>query len=96
MNHVIYKYDIPVGENEFEIRMIAGARILFIEMQYGLPRMWCLCDAPVDEDPRMEIRQFHVKATGEEFSIKGLKYIGSVMMAGGSLLWHYFELMIVI
>lgn len=84
----IYKYQLPAADDA-GVEMQAGAEILHIGVQGDIPMIWAL----VDSEARMEVRKFVTYGTGHEVDCdpSGLKFIGTWMMAGGSLVFHTFE-----
>ena len=86
----IWKYKLRL-EDEQEVHLPGGATVLSVTEQYGelVVYYWVLPDA---ED--REIRTIRIVGTGHSvdahFSALN-KYIGTVVTAGGSLVWHIFE-----
>lgn len=85
----IWKFPVQIGDF-FEIEMPKGAKILHFGIQYDGPQMWVLVDSEVAK----EKRQFMLVGTGHDIHHIGapLKYIGTVLMASDSLVWHLFEI----
>ena len=84
----IYKYELkPNQQGVWEVDMLAGAQILSVQVQQGVPQMW----AVVNPDHEPERRTFVVPGTGQEFPISSdnLKFIATFQM--GLLVWHVFE-----
>lgn len=78
---VIWKYPLaPRCTHE----MPAGAQILTVQEQDGVPMLWAL----VDPDLPMEGRVFVVVQTGERFDGYGLRYIGTFQT---NFVYHAFE-----
>lgn len=85
----IWKYPIPV-QDEIQIEMPKGARVLTVQMQDEQPCVWALGN-PVAEK---EIRQFHMAGTGHPIEhAEKLTYIGTFQMKNGTLVLHLFEKM---
>jgi len=84
--HEIWKYPLGPGENVLE--MPSGAEILTVQVQGHQPVLW----AKVIPNLPKEKRIIRVLATGEGFNGTGLKYISTFQIAGGSLIFHAFEL----
>lgn len=84
----IYKYQLKVIDKQV-VLMPFGAEIFCVQMQNGHPTIW----AAVDEMNSLTQRTIAIAGTGHELgeTAKG-KYIGTVQMDGGSLVWHVFDL----
>ncbi len=82
----IWKYPIGVIDEQ-EISVPEGAVALCVQMQEGVPCIWYQIDAHQDEVHRLSV----VVGTGREFDSRNTKYIGTVQMAAGALVWHVFE-----
>lgn len=82
---MIWKFPVSIAER-FSVEMPAGAEILTVQMQGDTPCMWAI----VDPDAFPEIRNFRMAGTGHELGQIG-RHIGTVQMAGGALIWHFFE-----
>ncbi|MBW3630995.1 MAG: hypothetical protein KY464_17110 [Gemmatimonadetes bacterium] len=89
MAKAVWKFPVPRMDHgaAISIAMPAGACILTIQTQHGVTCMW----AEVDESALLEQRTFLVVGTGGEFDSSGLTYIGTVLSAGGFLVWHIYE-----
>lgn len=85
MTKTIYKYDAPPSDVVW-IAMPKGAEILTVQTQYGNPVIWAI----VDPDSPKEVRRFVVRGTGHKLGKVG-RYIGTVQMMSGRLVFHYFE-----
>lgn len=98
----IFKYEINVTDEPTILEMPRGAKLLSVQTQQvgkyvsvEALSLWALVDdeANLPRDPR----QFVVFGTGHEIPAKFEKsvtaetYIGTAQMAGGSLVWHVFE-----
>lgn len=84
----IWKYPLRlVGEQA--IQMPKGAEILCAQVQgEGAICVWALVDPKVEKEERMIV----IYGTGHPVTDLHCKYIGTVQMDGGSLIWHVFEL----
>lgn len=83
----IWKYTFPPGYSA-GIEMPAGAEILCVQVQHGVPVMWALVDPKA---PR-HLRRFEIVGTGwDTETIRATDYVGTYQMAGGDLVWHVFE-----
>lgn len=90
----VYKYPVPIVD-VFALDLPRGAQILSFHTQDEQPTIWALVDDTLP-DQDVERRQFELVGTGhplptppDEFS---LTFIGTVLMAGGALVWHLFEM----
>ena len=86
--HKIYKYSIRQGTSK--ILLPKNADILCVKIQNDRPTLWALVD--VDTEEREE-RVIRVLATGFD-SVENpgtLKFIDTVLLAGGQLVYHVFE-----
>lgn len=81
----IYKYAASV-QDSIELRLPKGASILTVQMQHNEPCIWALVDPSAPE----EVRLIHVRGTGHPANGLG-RYIGTIQMRGGALVFHYFE-----
>lgn len=87
----IYKYPLKT-EDVVRIKMPAGAEILTVQVQNGLPTLWALVnpDAPLYE------RIIEIFGTGNPVGIgddsgSSRIYIGSYQLYNGSFVGHVFE-----
>jgi len=84
----IYKYPLKVTDKQV-VLMPFGAEILCVQMQNGDPTIW----AAVDEMNSLVPRNIAMAGTGHELGdISKWKYIGTVQMYDGALVWHCFDL----
>ncbi len=85
---VVWKFMVP-GDDNFEIDMPAGARILTVQPQGTQICLWALCDPAQGK----EMRQFRLAGTGHviDWPANRLAYIGTFQVAGGLLIFHLFE-----
>ncbi len=84
----VFKYVLEFADY-VELELPVGAKILHFGIQYGDPRIWAL----VDPIARKEIRKFRFAGTGHPITEHDseLDFIGTVIMRGGALVWHLFE-----
>lgn len=83
----IWKYTVPI-QDVFSFSMPDGAQVLTVQMQDGLPQLW----AVVDTDNPCVDRWFRLGGTGHPLGDDGLRYIGTVQLDGGALVFHLFEI----
>jgi hypothetical protein len=85
---IIYKYVVPIADN-FIIQMPLGAEILTFQSQYDVPTLW----AAVWKNSSIEDRKFSIIGTGHEIDMDMVKkFIGTIQMMKGNLVWHLFEI----
>lgn len=84
----VYKYEIPL-KDDFELELPREAEILSFQCQHDAPCIWVLVEP---RNPPVK-RRFRFAGTGHDIKQdpKGLKFIGTAQMHGGSLIWHLFE-----
>jgi len=81
----IHKYILsPYNE---KVDMLAGAKILHVGVQRGAICIW----AEVDTSAKFVERRFGVYGTGHTMPTEPGKYIGTVMLADGDLVFHIYE-----
>lgn len=85
MARTIWKFPLRVNDVQ-DIEMPRGATILHVNLQYNTICLWAL----VDPDATRERRLIAICGTGHSAPDDG-RYIGSVMMMGGDLVFHVFE-----
>lgn len=69
------------------IEMPAGAKILAIQEQWGMPQMWAL----VDPAAYPEKRRFLTYGTGYPINENVGGHVGTFQLNGGALVFHVFE-----
>ncbi|KKK61113.1 hypothetical protein LCGC14_3017550, partial [marine sediment metagenome] len=86
----IWKFTLPVTDHPI-VLMPKGAKVLSAGVQHGDVQVWAL----VDPEAPKESRRFRVAGTGHplEDEVVSLRFIDTVQMLGGSLIWHIFEYM---
>jgi hypothetical protein len=84
----IYKYKLE-NIDEQSVEMPAGAKILTVQVQYGNPVIWAICDT---EAEKTETRVFRIYGTGHDIdeSVSDT-YIGSYQLYSGQFVGHLFE-----
>lgn len=82
----IYKYPFPV-EDRPELWLPRGARVLSIQDQGGKLCLW----AEVDPEAPKEERRFFLFGTGHRVVGGPMRFLTTVQMAGGKLVWHIYE-----
>lgn len=87
---VVWKFPLaPVTEQA--VVMPAGAEILHVDEQDGRVCLWAL----VDPDASLVEKLISIRGTGEPIDAewKGPRHIGTVLTAGGQLVWHVFAIL---
>lgn len=82
----IYKYPIRIQDEQI-VHLPTGAEILCVQIQNGAPFLWALIEPQTGE----EARRIVIAGTGHEMEDCERKYIGTVQMRDGTLVWHVFE-----
>lgn len=88
-NMRIHKYTLVVGLNNLELPL--SAKILDVQAQHGEPVLWALVD--LREEMRVT-RNVVLVPTGVQLQadVREWSYLGTVQLAGGSLVFHAFLL----
>jgi hypothetical protein len=89
----VWKYTLPLRienktayfESKVELMMQKGAKILHVDEQEGIARLW----AQVDINEEQEQRNLLIFGTGH-IGVRG-SYIGSVKLNNGTYMFHIFE-----
>jgi len=90
-DRVIWKF--PLSANTTQgVSMPKDAEILSVQVNRGVICLWALCDP----DAEVEDRAFAVFGTGHRYSDVIFdkfadRYIGTVQMGSGVLVWHVLE-----
>lgn len=85
----IWKFPFPVTGRQ-SLTLPKGSVILHIEVQRETPCLWAMVDVDQKES---ETRVLRIYGTGHplNFPIERLKHLNSIMLDGGSLVFHVFE-----
>lgn len=86
MNESVLKYPLPLKDRT-SVWLPVGATILSIQEQHGQVCLW----ARVDPAAPQELRMFRVAGTGHVLGPCVGKHVGTVMLDGGRLVLHIFE-----
>lgn len=82
----IYKYKTDVGITS--LMLPQGAQILSVALQHEVPHVWAL----VETDNEKVIRKLIWLGTGHPArGAEDGRFVGTVVMDGGSLVFHLFE-----
>lgn len=86
----IWKYPLEFAGYVQTFEMPVGAEVLTAQVQHGRICLWALVE---DKLPAVYDRNFIILGTGHENREQGeLKYVATVQMENGSLIFHIFEL----
>lgn len=85
MPKAVWKFELPSVVTD--LQMPIGAGILDVQVQHGVVCLWALVDV---DAPRMT-RTFRYIATGHTVMTNPGRYIGTVQMSDGYLVFHIFE-----
>lgn len=86
--NTVWKFDLQATDRQ-TIQMPSGAKVLSIGAQDptgSTVQLW----AEVDTEEKPEDRHFVIVGTGNHQWAKGI-YLGTVITAGGALVWHVYE-----
>lgn len=84
----IHKFTLEEVDRQ-EIQMPVDAKVLCLQVQDGIPRIWARVNTDIDVK---EFRTFLTFGTGHPMPIKDMDYIGTYQVASGRLVFHVFEL----
>jgi len=82
----IHKYPLVIV-HEQPIQMPSGAEILSVAVQNETPCLWALVET---ENP-MQKRSIVIVGTGHPAPEGNYRFVGTVMLCGGVLVWHVFQ-----
>ena len=82
----IFKYELLMRDSTV-IALPLGAQILSAQIQHGKPMLWCLVDPSAELVPGT-IRIFGTGHPVED--CEKLKFIDTIQLDGGSLIFHVF------
>lgn len=83
---VVWKFDLDTVDYQ-EIVIPQGAKILCVQVQKGVPRLWIL----VDPEQPCEKRVFAIHGTGHHNVTCEEKYISTYQLFNDDLVFHVFE-----
>lgn len=86
-NMRIWKWKLAATDVQ-TIEVPAGAKLLDVQAQGGLPNLWALCDENAPSTPR----RIAIYGTGNPMPDEPGEYIATFQMHGGALVFHAFEL----
>lgn len=83
----VYRYELELIDQPV-VPMPKGARVLSVSHERDRLECWVLVDPNVAE---VELREFRVVGTGNPAPDDLGEFIGTVMVFGGQLVFHVFE-----
>lgn len=83
----VHKFTIPI-EDVAGVEMPGGAEILHVGVQRGVVCCWAL----IDTANKKVRRVFRVAGTGHPIEKNHGEFVGTVILAGGDLVFHIFDL----
>jgi len=91
----VWKFPCNLDEvndnNQIVFNMPAGAKVISTEVQHGIVVIWAVID---DQVPEVQRRRFEFVGTGApllQSETKEYRFVGTVMLISGNLVWHVFE-----
>ena len=84
----IFKYSMEIMDRQ-EVELPAGAKILSVQAQNGLPQIWAMVD-----DSQAKTDMVHIRIIGTGYEIPdadSLEYIGTVQLINGECVFHVFK-----
>lgn len=89
MTQRIYKYPLRVTDTQY-VGLPIGAKILKVANQNEELCLWAIVDV---HEPKIQPRAIRIFGTGHVMPPRtnALTFIDTVLMSGGSLVWHIFE-----
>jgi hypothetical protein len=86
----IWKYVLETTDYQ-EIKMPLGAEILTVQIQHGMPCIWCLVDPKLGE-ALIKPKKIWIHDTGHAITnIEDKLYVGSYQSDVGNLIFHVFD-----
>jgi hypothetical protein len=89
-NPSIYRYEVPVDDQWHEIEL-TGDLLHVDSRDPTVVEFWAFA-FPSGPVPKRRFRVFRVFGTGHPLPQGHLRHHGSVVVAGGQLVWHLLEL----
>lgn len=87
MQKTIWKYQLNITDTQ-NVMMPEGAEILTAQIQNGCGLcLWAL----VNPEAPKQRREIEILGTGNPAPNANRRYISTVQMQGGNLVWHIFE-----
>lgn len=83
---MIWKYPLSIRDAQ-DVSLLEGSEILTVQMQGDVLCLWALASPGTS----IKRRRIEIFGTGNPIPEGKRRYIATVQMAGGSLVWHVFE-----
>lgn len=83
----IFKYPLELTDRQ-EVNMPFDAKILTVQVQYGVPCIWAIVDTEIKH---FHSRVFDIVGTGNPMRDCNHKYLGTIQLHDGALVFHVFE-----
>lgn len=83
----VWKFELEIEDYQ-SIEMPKGAKLLTVEVQFGIPVLYAL----VNPDAEKVERAIRIAGTGHSIVENNIEYIGSFQMHGGAFVAHVFEI----
>lgn len=88
MTKVVWKYPLEIVDRQ-EVDVPAGSTPLSVVLQYGQPVLYVLADP---YEPNISVRKILISGTGvNRMGLEAEKFLGTVVLAGGNLVFHAFD-----
>jgi hypothetical protein len=90
-NKAVWKYKLPITDNHF-IEMPIGSKVLSADIQNDEICIWV---EVFTEETKKEMKTLYLRGTGHTILVdesNKLKFIGTLLLRGGSIVFHLFEL----
>lgn len=82
----IFKYPLQITDIQY-VMMPKGAEILSVAVQNEIVCLWAL----VNPELQYVSREIRIVGTGNPAPDGNVRFIGTVLMLDGQLVWHVFE-----
>lgn len=91
-NRVIWKYTVQEA-SLLDLRLPRNGIVRKVAEQHGKLCFWVeFSSDPKLKEPDYEDRHFRIYATGQHIpNYELMEYVDTVLMAGGNLVWHIYE-----
>ena len=86
MNKVVWKFSL-LAQGEQAVKMPKGAEVLSAGIQREEAVIWAL----VDEKSPDTCHTIYIRGTGHAFTGKEGRFIGTLTLMGGTLVYHVFD-----
>lgn len=83
----IFRYEIPVDDQWHQPRDMTGDPLFVAARRLDVVELWAVHSASVTPHGR----RYRVFGTGHPLPAERMRYIGTAMTGGGTLVWHVFE-----